>query len=326
MLRPSLVGLCAVLIGASACTSHGFDSKKRDDGGGVGESGSPTPSEAGTGTARKDASPEGDTTPPRDAHVAPPPEGGQAKDGAAPPSSTDGATDAGIRDGSPDALFPDSGPASWCEGSMATFCADFDRARLVTDGWTSSDVTAGATLEFNSRTSTSPPRSLRSRIPAGTGANTAISVVRKSLFSTLGRTVLEFDCNVSSIATTTADWALQIARIGRNGMEDAAGIYAESKGTWAVIFGTGGLPIVYEVLAPPKYGRFVRISLDIVWSPTAGSVHLAFDGVSVLAKDGIVTAQMPATKTIQLAIGLADAGGSTPPSDVSYDNVTLEQH
>jgi hypothetical protein len=321
MLHQFRAGSCALLIGVNACTGHGFDSMKRDDGGSAGESGASAPIEAGT--APKDSSPEGATKPPPDAHVDPRPADGQAEDGALP-DAPPGSTDAASGDGSPDSTVHDSGPPGWCDGVMATFCADFDRARLVTDGWTSSDLTAGATLAFNSLAS-SPPRSLRSKIPAGTGVNTAISVVRKSLFSTLGRTVLEFDCNVSSIATTSGDWVLQVARMSRNGTDDAVGIYAQSSGKWAVMFGTAGIPVVYEVV-PPKYGRFVRVSLDVLWSPTAGSAHLAFDGVSVLAKDGIITALAAATKTIQFALGLADAAGSTPPSDVSFDNVTLEQH
>jgi hypothetical protein len=321
-----VVGVVGV-AGVNACSGHGFDSMKRGDGGDNGEvkeSGSPSPIEAGAGP--RDSSLDSDTTPPshrRDAQVAPRATEGGAEDGAAPPVS-DASTDAGIRDGS-GVVVPDSGPVGWCESTKATFCADFDRG-VVTEGWTSSDVSSGATLEFNRQAYTSSPQSLRSKVPAGTGANSVASVVKKSLVSTLGRSVLEFDCNVSSIGTTSGEWILQIARLERNGTDEAVGIFARSTGNWSVIFGIGAVPVLFDLPAPPKYGRFVRISLDVVWSPTAGSAHLAFDGVQVLAKDGITTAQKPATKTIDLVIGLVDADGSTPPSVVSFDNVTLQQH
>ena len=71
--------------------------------------------------------------------------------------------------------------------------------------------------------------------------------------------------------------------------------------------------------------RAARDALDVVWSPTSGSISIAYDGQGVFAKDGLVTALEPTTNTVDLAIGLSDSLGSTPAADVSYDNVTLQQ-
>jgi hypothetical protein len=240
----------------------------------------------------------------------------------------DASTGGAIRDGSPDAVVPDAKPPApgWCDTfARGVFCADFDRARTVGEGWTSSEVTAGAALELNRLAYKSPPQSMRSKLTAGTGTGSAASVLKKSLASTLGRSVLEFDCSVASIGTTAGNWALQIAKLSRNG-EDAIGIFARSAGIWSVIVAVGTIPIVYDLPAPPTYGKFVRITFDVVWSPTAGSARVAIDGVQVLAKGNIITGQQPATKSIEVAIGLADGSGSTPSAVVSYDNVTLEQH
>jgi hypothetical protein len=79
----------------------------------------------------------------------------------------------------------------------------------------------------------------------------------------------------------------------------------------------------YPLPAPPQKGKFVRVSLDIVWAPDVGSVHLALDGITVLAKDAVVTVGSDPTTAITMALGFVDAVGKTPDAEAAYDNVTL---
>jgi hypothetical protein len=313
MLSLARVVGAVLLVSVSACSGDAFDSMNRDGGFGAEGGSMKVPRD---GALPREASRQDERSSSVDGRGPPPARDSSIPDGDVP-SELDGSSDAAPGDGA---------PPGWCEVSTATFCADFDRVVLPAGGWSDFQVTAGAALEFNRLDFTSPHRSLRSTVPSGTGLGTAASILKKTLSTTLGRSVLEFDCKVSSIATTPDAWLLQIARIGRNGPDNGVGIYAHSTGTWTLLVGAGPIVLAFELPAPPKYGHFVHVALDVVWSPTLGSAHLAFDGVSVLTKDGIVTTQEPATKTIELDVGLVDSNGATPASDVSFDNVVLEQH
>jgi hypothetical protein len=241
-------------------------------------------------------------------------------DAAAP---TDSTSDAFAAEGSvQDAGRGDAAPSGFCVGRQVAFCADFDRVVAPTDGWTTANVTAGAALDFDLVTFTSPPRALHSKVPAGTGLNTAASRLHKVVSTTLSRSILEFDCNVKSIGTSAGDWLLTIGWVGRNGTDEAFGLYARP-GTWGVLGGAGQLTLAGDLPAPPQYGRFVHVTMEVVWSPTAGSVRVAFDGVTVFTRDAAVTALAGATRTVELAVGFQDAAGNSPASEMSIDNVTL---
>jgi hypothetical protein len=216
----------------------------------------------------------------------------------------------------------DAGPLAWCAGRWALFCADFDTVPAVSDGWTTATVTPGATLDFNLAGFTSPPRSMHGRLPGGS-STMASARLTKVVSTALARSILEFDCNVASIGAAPGDWLLQIARLGRNGAESAVAILAQPMGTWAVLV-TTNLPVDQGPLpAPPKFGTFVRVSMDVLWSATAGSVSIAFDGVTVFARNGIATAVAPTTSSVDLTVGLLEAIGPTPPAELSVDNVVL---
>jgi hypothetical protein len=92
---------------------------------------------------------------------------------------------------------------------------------------------------------------------------------------------------------------------------------------WSVLVATSQLVFSGELPAPPKFGSFVRVSMDVVWSATAGSVTLSFDGVTVLAKDGIATALATPTTSVDITVGLSEVIGPTPPAELSVDNVVL---
>jgi hypothetical protein len=251
------------------------------------------------------------------------PETGVVVDVTLPPDVTAGdarpdvAADAAARDA-------DAGPLAWCAGRWALFCADFDTVPAVSDGWTTASVTPGATLDFNLVDFTSPGRSMRGKLPAGSGGPTMASARLTRVVSTsLARSVFEFDCNVASIGSVPGDWLLQIARLGRNASESAVALLAQPTGTWSVLV-TTNLPVNHGTLpAPPKFGTFVRVSMDVLWSATAGSVSIAFDGVTVFARDGIVTAVAATTTSVDLTVGLLEAIGPTPPVELSIDNVVL---
>jgi hypothetical protein len=242
------------------------------------------------------------------------------------PDAAGAARDAAPLDGSVDAVPPDAALKGWCDGKMVTFCADFDGVQSAAEGWTSTELSAGASLELAPLASMSAARTLRARVPAGSSPNSTTAMVKKGVSSTLGHTVLEFDCKVSSIGTAAGEWLLQIARLSHNGSDDGLALYAHSTGTWAVLVVVGKTVVGgLELPAAPEYGRFVRISLDVLWSPTSGGISIAYDGQGVIAQDGLVTALEPTTNTVDLAIGLSDSLGSTPAADMSYDNVTLQQ-
>ncbi len=346
----------ALLLGGGACGGAPFEAIGRNDEAGVGGDVGPrdsTLTDAGNGehdgTLR-------DSTPTDVGDVA---HDGTARD-ATPIDARDADNDAGPRDAAPpdvtsrdsaetdvlvdvalppdaavddvrldaltDAVAPDvdGGAMAWCAGRWALFCADFDTVAAVSDGWSTASVTPGAVLDFNLVDFTSPRRSMRSKLPAGSGGSEMVSARLARVVSTsLARSVLEFDCNVASIGTAPGDWLLQIARLGRNGSESAVAILAQPTGTWAVLV-TTNLPVDHGTMpAPPKFGTFVRVSMDVLWSATAGSVSVAFDGVTVFSRDGIATAVAATTSSVDLSVGLLEAIGPTPPTELSIDNVVL---
>jgi hypothetical protein len=225
--------------------------------------------------------------------------------------------------GNKDAGKVDAATPSWCATRPFAFCADFDRVNAPTDGWTTASITAGAALDFDLVSFTSATRSLHSKVPAGTGLNTANANLHKVVATTLAHSVLEFDCNVKSIGTSPGDWLQTIGWLGHNGTDEAVGLYA-LPGKWSMLVGAGQIVAAADLPAPPQYGKFVRITLDVVWSNTAGSVRIAFDGVTVFTKGGLLTTLGTPTKTIELQVGFQDVTGNTPVSEMSIDNVTLQ--
>ena len=158
-------------------------------------------------------------------------------------------------------------------------------------------------------------------VPAGTGLNTAVSRLHKVVSTTLSQSILEFDCNVKSIGTSAGDWLLAIGWVARNGTDEAVGLYAKQD-TWGVLGGAGQITVAGDLPAP-QYGRFVHVTMEVVWSPLAGSVRIAFDGVTVFTRDTAVTALAGATRNVEVAVGFQDAAGNSPASEMSIDNVTL---
>ena len=332
--RMLLVATCTLLGGASACADDSFyaagdggtgatgaTSEASAMGGTGGTTG--TSATAGTGGDLNDGSPRDSTT--TDPTV-----------DATPQDSSDSGTpvhDTGLRDTPASDALTDGGPKEaavdapsppWCAGRQAVFCADFDTVTAPSDGWTSANVTAGSVLDFNLLDFASPARSLRSKVPSGSGSGITAASVSKIVFTSRGRRVVEFDCNVASLGAGSGDWLLGLARFGRNGSESAVGLVAESMARWAVLV-THDFPVLHaELPSPPEYGRFVRVSLDVVWSATAGSVRVAFDGVTVFSRDGIATGVAPTTSSVELTLGWVEGVGATPAAEVFIDDVTME--
>jgi hypothetical protein len=248
-------------------------------------------------------------------------DGRASLDGTLVPDRT--ARDA-LLDGVPsDAPSPDAAGMPWCAGKQIAFCADFDAVTSWGDGWTTVNVTPGAVLDFNLVDFTSPQRSLHSQLPSSAGGMGSARLT-KLTSTTLPRSVLEFDCNVASIGAGSGQWLLQIARLGRNGPDNGVALLAQDMRRWA-IFLTTDVPVFLEELpAPPPYGRFVHMSIDVVWSVTAGSVNVLFDGVTVFTRNAVSTALGATTSSVEVAVGLVAAAGTTPAADISIDNVALQ--
>jgi hypothetical protein len=64
--------------------------------------------------------------------------------------------------------------------------------------------------------------------------------------------------------------------------------------------------------------------MDVRWSATAGSVRVAFNGVTVFAQAAIATATPSATTSVDVSLGLAEVLGATAPGEISIDNVALQ--
>jgi hypothetical protein len=223
-----------------------------------------------------------------------------------------------------EAAAPDAAGMPWCAGKQLAFCADFDTVTSWSDGWTAASVTPGALLDFNLVDFTSPRRSLRSRIPAGGGTEKASASPTRVVSATLSRSLLEFDCNVASLGAASGQWLVQIARLARNGTESAVALVAMDMGRWGVLVTTNLPTLNGELPAPPPYGRFVHVVLDVVWSATAGSVSVQFDGVTVFTRDAVTTAVGPMTSSVEVAVGVVEAIGTTPAAEISFDNFGLQ--
>jgi hypothetical protein len=296
--------LGALLLLASACTGGAFDSSTEATEGGAGVGAGGALDAATIDTSAGGSAQEPDDA--ADATVLPNPE----SDALAP------------GDGAKEAALHDAAPSSWCAGRQVAFCADFDRVNAPTEGWTTANVSAGAALDFDLVAFTSATRSLHSRVPAGTSVSTAANL-HKAVSTTLTHSVLEFDCDVKSIGTAPGDWLLQVGWLARNGPDEALGLYA-AQGKWSVLIGAGQIVLAADLPAPPQYGRFVRVTMDVVWSQTAGTARVAFDGVTVFTKGGLMTSLGGPTKAIEIAVGFANVAGGTPAGEMSIDNVTLQ--
>jgi hypothetical protein len=349
---------CALLLGAGACGGVRFEAVGNNDEGGVSSDASAvdsTSADAGQvgmdvmdvaahDSTLTDARDAADHASPRDSTVidvadirpdlAPrdstltdvtssdSPETGVVIDVALPPDSaaSDTRQDVPSEAAAPDA---DGGATAWCAGKWAMFCADFDTVTAVSDGFTTASVTSGASLDFNLVDFTSPRRSMHSKLPVGSAAEMDSARLVKVVATSLSRSILEFDCNVASIGTAPGDWLLQISRLGRNATESGVALLAMPMDRWSVLVATDQLVFSGDLPAPPQYGRFVRVSMDVVWSATAGSVTVSFDGVTVLAKDGIATSLATPTASVDATVGLSEVIGPTPPAELSVDNVLL---
>ena len=247
---------------------------------------------------------------------------GSVIDGALSPDRAAGDV---LSDGLPHEAGADAAAMSWCSDKQIAFCADFDTVTAWSDGWTTASVTPGSVLDFNLVDFTSPRRSLHCKIPAGGGMEMPIARLTKAVPTTLSRGVLEFDANVASIGAGSGEWLLQTARLGRNGRESGVALLARDMGRWAM-FVTTDLPVLLgELPAPPPYGRFVHVTVDVVWSATAGSVSVLFDGVTVFSRDAIATALASPMSSVEIDVGFVAAAGTMPPAaEMSIDNVALQ--
>jgi hypothetical protein len=298
---------------AGACSGDAFDTAGAMGGGGLGAAGdmgmagaNAGGSSQGSGGAVDGSSPDSD-----------------APDLPNPASDALAAEAAATERGPEDASHADASAPNWCAGRQAAFCADFDRVATLTDGWTTANVTPGATLDFDLVAFSSPARSMHAKVPAGTAANSVSASLRKVVSTILSHAVLEFDCNVKTIGPPPGVGDLTIGYLAHN-TDEGFGLYVRSATMWTLIVGTGqGLVAAADVPAPPQ-GRFVHITMDTVWSPSAGSVRIAFDGIDIATRGGLANSLGGMPKTVELAVGPLDASGATPAAEVSIDNVTLQ--
>jgi hypothetical protein len=311
MLRFVGAAAGAVLLGVSACGGDAFGTSGAEGGGGGsgGQSGT-----TGTGTG---GSPEG-----VDAAMGGSSQGGDRGDAAfvVNMDSNEAAPEGGSRDATMTDVA-DARPQSWCAGRTVAFCADFDSASMPADGWTTVSVTNGAVLDFDSAVFASSPRSMHSKVPAGTGAGSTAANLRKTVPTTLSHAVLDFDCNVKSIGNTPGGWYLQLAWLARNTSE-LFGLYAKP-GAWTIIASTGQTLVASMDVAAPTSGHFVHVTIETVWSPTNGSMRIALDGVTAYNQGGLANSLGAATTAVELGVGLSDYSGNTGAGEMSIDNVTL---
>lgn len=251
-----------------------------------------------------------------------------APDGEAPSSPDAGEGEPAPSDGGrfDSSVSPEGAslPLGFCEETKAAFCADFDRVALVSDGWTTVDVKNG-TVAFDVESFTSPKRGMNSRMALAGPQNPASALLTKRLTSSATHSLGVFSLKVSHLALTRDASIIEVARIMRNQANDGVALIVDGAARWAVLLAAGNaLTSKFDLPAAPPYGRFVRVSMDVVWAPKAGSVHVAIDGVTVVAQDGIVTADEQPTSSLGLSAGLHSIGGNTAEAEISLDDVTFD--
>jgi len=242
-----------------------------------------------------------------------------ARDGAPAPSDG-GGFDSSV---SPEGASP---PLGFCERTKAVFCADFDRVALVSDGWTTIDVKNG-TVSFDVESFTSPKRGMNSRMGlASNPQNPASALLTKTLTSSATHSLGVFSLKVSHLVSTKDTSLIGVVAVTRNQGNDGVALVVDgTTGRWGVLLSAGNaLSSLFNLPAPPPFGRFVRMSIDVVWAPKAGSAHVTIDGVTVVAQDGIVTADELPTSSLGISAGLRSLAGNTAEAEISLDDVTLD--
>ncbi len=245
-------------------------------------------------------------------------------------SSSSGGVDGSL----PDSLGPvDSGPKDvkvdvappvFCKDLPVAFCAEWN-GPTPAYGWDGVDARGGGVVELVAATETSPPKALRSALPAvASGANIANAQIAKKLalggkkkivLSTMARigdatlgagvsvpyATIFVDTGSVALFRGQAGWFVRVARKNTGGDD-------------------GDQP---ALTAAPPTGKWTRLRLEIVLARPSGSLRVDIDGQNALAATLATHGDAQPLVDATLAVGLTHVAGAIPAMEASFDDLTL---
>ena len=201
------------------------------------------------------------------------------------------------------------------------FCADFDTAGSLTDGWDRFRIAPG-TGALDTALFSSPPRSAMLRIAASSPGCT-YAKLEKNFAGTFGKATLAFDMRVGSPSGAIPSEAMSVAGIGIGGK------------CAAFVYPYGSMPFVYRQDDPSgnsgqalalqsavSVGAWHRVSLTF---STTSSPYIVVQGDGVTL--GTITT-LPAACQIRGAVGIGVgfhcAKSLSPDLEMRADNIVAD--
>ena len=179
----------------------------------------------------------------------------------------------------------------------------------------------------------SAPRSLNLAVPRGLAEGQRnLATFRSGLLATNLHVVMELDWKLSFYSEMESGHTVQFASVFMNNSANAGIGYTwdglASTGSWFVgrsAVDAGGA--LYPISRPPtSETRWTRVRFDVTFSNTGdGHLYVSFDGTEVVHEDNLTNA--PATTGPQTMVAspiVWTLQGTTPQTDVFYDNVWFE--
>lgn len=220
--------------------------------------------------------------------------------------------------------------ATFCTGKDADFCADFDESSNLQVGWDNNVSNGGATLVESTTNFASPPRAVHASIGnvvSDAGLFATYANLGKS-FALNGKTRvrIEADVRFESAAFGSNDYTQYFTWIGQATLGGpsigATGIVRDSAHGWTVVILTAGLTYLPMTTSPPTDKWTHMVAEVVLGVGSAGSVWVAFDGVTALALTPVGTTKSAASD-VGIAAGFAAPSGYSPKIGVTYDNVLV---
>lgn len=217
---------------------------------------------------------------------------------------------------------PDAGDTAVARGCALPhdFCADFDTAMSVGDGWTSTFGGGGGATALDTTRSTSSPKSLLATV--GTSTVTASSMLVKSftVASTTTTITAEADLYLESLTYSHSN-ALILFKVQRSSAGDGVALAVGASG---LVLQTSGITFDGWSIPGVSAGKWFHVKVEAVLHTSAGVARVYLDGASTpaVSRTGVSTAEVDDT-TRQLLVGVFGYMGSVP-FRVSFDDVSYD--
>lgn len=207
-----------------------------------------------------------------------------------------------------------------CDGGAYLVCATFDQG-LVASGWSGTMLESGGVLG-TSADHTSPPFSMRAQLPAMTAQQNQYATVYAT-WSGVKNVRVSFDVKIADPGWGASDKAFELVHVQYPSSTNEHYLFRGPTETTLSIE-QNDLATRYPTVENLPYGKWVRVTLEVIPALPKGTLRLRYDGL-VVYENANVTTTTPSVPQTYVDVGVARFTPPSPAVDVLYDNVTIEQ-